>query len=164
MNDKTAIIDEEIDTIANKIIGEIETASSKEISDATYVKKILRLSDLHHTKRLFNEIENFHEGAVCTTEKKAVIKALLLSTWMQRLYFIVRAFLMTIFGSFITFFYILYFGTINVYQGLLLGVIIFIATLVITRLFDGQIIKVTKKIVQSLAKHEKTRDFIMNHF
>jgi hypothetical protein len=164
MADKIAKIDEEIDTIANKIISEIETASSKEISDASYVKKILRLADLHHTTRLFNEIEHVTEGSVCTTEKKAVIKALLLSTWMQRLYFIIRAFLMAIFGTFITFFYIMYFESIDIYQGLLLGVIIFFVTLVITRLFDAQIIRLTKKIVNWLANHQQMRDFIMNHF
>lgn len=164
MKDDTTKIDREIETIANKIISEIETASSKEISDGAYVKKILQLSDLHHTKRLFNEIETVTSGSVCTTEKKAVIKALLLSTWMQRLYFIIRAFLMSVFGTVITFFYIMYFGTINIYQGLLLGVIIFVSTLYFTRLFDGQIVKVTKRIVRLLAKHTAARDFIMNHF
>jgi hypothetical protein len=157
-------IDEKIDVIANKILAEIETASSKELADTTYVKKILQLSDLHHTSRLFNEIEHVSAGSVCTTEKKAVIKALLLSTWLQRLYFIIRAFLMAVFGSVITFFYIMYFGTINIYHGILLGIIIFIATLLITRLFDEQIVKATKKIVRWLAKHEDMRDFIMNHF
>lgn len=164
MEDALAKIDEEIDNIAHKIIAEIETASSKEIADASYVKKILQLSDLQHTTKLFVEIEQVTAGSVCTTEKKAVIKALLLSTWMQRLYFIIRSFLMTLIGSVITFFYIMYFGTINIYQGLLLGVLIFVLTLLITRFFDGQIVRATKKIIRWLAKHKDTRDFIMNHF
>jgi hypothetical protein len=164
MENTSVKIDEEIDAIANKILAEIETASSKEISDAAYVKKILRLSDLQHTSHLFNEIEQASAGAVCTTEKKVVIKALLLSTWLQRLYFIIRAFLMALFGSVITFFYIMYFGTINIYHGIILGVIVFIATLLITRMLDEEIITVTKIIVRWLAKHEGLRDFIMNHF
>jgi len=104
------------------------------------------------------------DRGVCTTEKKVVIKALLLSTWLQRLYFIIRAFLMALFGSVITFFYIMYFGTINIYHGIILGVIVFIATLLITRMLDEEIITVTKTIVRWLAKHEGLRDFIMNHF
>jgi hypothetical protein len=164
MKDETAKIDKEIDVIANKILAEIEIAKSKEIADASYVKKILQLSDLQHTSHLFNEIENVAAGSVCTTEKKAVIKALLLSTWLQRLYFIIRAFLMSLFGTLITFFYIMYFETINIYQGIFLGMIIFVVTLFITRIFDGQIIKITKTIVRWLAKHQNIRDFIMNHF
>ncbi len=164
MKDSTEKIDSEIESIAQKIITEIETASSKEIADAKYVKKILHLSDLHHTSKLFGEIEQVTNGSVCTTEKKAVIKALLLSTWMQRLYFIIRSFLMALFGSVITFFYIMYFGTINIYQGILLGVLIFTLTLIITRFFDVEIIKATKKIVQWLGYHPEIRDFIMNHF
>ncbi len=97
-------------------------------------------------------------------EKKAVIKALLLSTWLQRLYFIIRAFLMSLFGTLITFFYIMYLETINIYHGIILGIIIFIVTLFITRMFDRQIIKITKTIVRWLAKHQDIRDFIMNHF
>jgi len=164
MADELTKIDEEIDKIAHKIITEIESASSKEIADASYVKKILQLSDLQHMTSLFIEIEQIKDGAVCTTEKKAVIKALLLSTWMQRLYFIIRSFLMALFGSVITFFYIMYFGTINIYQGVLLGLIVFVATLLITRFFDGQIVRATKRIVRWLGKHKDTRDFIMNHF
>ncbi len=164
MENKTTKIDEEIDIIAKKILAEIETANSKEISNASYVKKILQLSDLQHTSLLFNEIEHVSAGSVCTTEKKAVIKALLLSTWLQRLYFIIRASLMSLFGTLITFFYIMYFETINIYQGILLGIIIFIVTLFITRMFDRQIIKITKTIVRWLAKHQDIRDFIMNHF
>ena len=164
MENETTKIDEEIDIIAKKILAEIETANSKEISNASYVKKILQLSDLQHTSLLLNEIEHVSAGSVCTTEKKVVIKALLLSTWLQRLYFIIRAFLMSLFGTLITFFYIMYFETINIYQGILLGIIIFVVTLFITRMFDRQIIKITKTIVRWLAKHQDIRDFIMNHF
>jgi hypothetical protein len=164
MSKTTSGIDEEIDSIANKIMSEIETASSKDISDAQYAKKILRLSDLHHTTKILQEIENASSGSFCTIEKTAVIKALLLSTWMQRFYFIIRAFLMSLFGTVITFFYIMYFGKIDIYLGLLLGVIIFLATLIITRLFDRQIVKATKSIVLRLSRHRVLRDFIMNHF
>ncbi len=157
-------IDEVINSIANDIIHEIENASSKEISDVKYVKKILQLSDLQETNRLFTEIDQAKSDSICVTEKKAVIKALLLSTWMQRLYFIIRSSLMGVLGALITFFYIVILGTINVYQGIFLGIIVFLSTLYFTRLFDKQIIVLTKKIVRWLADHKDIRDFIMDHF
>ena len=40
----------------------------------------------------------------------------------------------------------------------------FIASLVITRLFDSQITHATKKLVEILANHGTIRDFIMKHF
>ena len=164
MEKKSSTIDDAIETIAQKIMTEVENASSKDISDVKYAKKILQLSDLRHTKRLLQEIENATSGSVCSIEKKAVIKALLVSTWMQRLYFIIRSFLMTLIGAVITFIYISYFGKIDIYLGFLLGGIIFVASLIITRFFDAQIVKTTKSIVTRLGKHETARDFIMNHF
>jgi len=36
--------------------------------------------------------------------------------------------------------------------------------LAITRIFDVQITKATKKIIEIMASHRTFRDFIMNHF
>ena len=73
--------DDEIETIAHRIIMELETASSKDLSDVHYAKTILQLSDLHYTNRIFQEIESVSSGAERIIEKRAVIKVLLLSTW-----------------------------------------------------------------------------------
>jgi hypothetical protein len=164
MEKESSIIDDEIETIAQRIIADVENASSKDISDANYTKKILQLSDLHHTKRLLQEIENVSSGKVCIIEKKAVIKALLLSTWLQRLYFIIRAALMSVLGAVITFFYVSFFGEIGVVLAIIMGVLIFIIGLIVTRLFDNQIVKITKYIVRVLGNHRRIREFIMNHF
>jgi hypothetical protein len=43
-------------------------------------------------------------------------------------------------------------------------VLIFIVGLAVTRLFDVQIVRVTKYIVNRLTDHTTIRDFIMNHF
>jgi len=157
-------LDDEIETISKKIIEEIESASSWEIADASFAKKILQLSDLHHTKKLLQGIEHASAGKVCSIEKQAVIQALLLSTWLQRLYFIIRSFFMTLLGALIAFWYTMYFGKLDIYLLALMGVIIFIATLMITRLFDAQIFRATKRVVRWLGKYETLRDFIINHF
>jgi cytochrome c biogenesis protein CcdA len=83
---------------------------------------------------------------------------------LQKLYFIIRTAIMSVLGAVITFFYISFFGKIGVFLGILLGVIIFIIGLIVTRLFDAQITKLTKYIVRRLGNHKKIRDFIINHF
>ena len=92
---KSSQIDDDITEISQRIMVELETASSKDLSEAKYAKKILQLSDLDYTKNLFHEIESVPSGPERVIEKRAVIQALLLSTWLQRLYFIIRAAIMS---------------------------------------------------------------------
>jgi VIT1/CCC1 family predicted Fe2+/Mn2+ transporter len=162
--EKTSLIDDDIAEISQRIMVELETASSKDLSEAKYAKKILQLSDLDYTKNIFREIESVPSGAERVIEKRAVIKALLLSTWLQRLYFIIRAAIMSVIGGIFTFFYVLLFGEIGVVLAVVMGILIFIVGLIVTRLFDTQIVKVTKYIVRRLGYHKKIREFIMNHF
>jgi VIT1/CCC1 family predicted Fe2+/Mn2+ transporter len=162
--EKPSLIDDDIAEISQRIMVELETASSKDLSEAKYAKKILQLSDLDYTKNLFREIESVPSGPERVIEKRAVIQALLLSTWLQRLYFIIRAALMSILGAIVTFFYVWFFGEIGVVLAVIMGVLIFIVGLIVTRLFDTQIVKVTKYIVRRLSYHKKIREFIMNHF
>ena len=75
------MIDDDIAKISQRIMMELETASSKDLSEAKYAKKILQLSDLDYTKNLFREIKSVPSGAERIIEKRAVIQALLLSTW-----------------------------------------------------------------------------------
>ena len=162
--EKLSVIDNEIAEISHRIMVELETASSKDLSEAKYAKKILQLSDLNYTKNIFHEIESVPSGAERVIEKRAVIKALLLSTWLQRLYFIIRSALMSVLAVVVTFFYVSFFGQIGVALAVIMGVLIFIIGLIVTRLFDTQIIKATKYIVRRLSYHKKIREFIMNHF
>ena len=157
-------MENEIIDISQRIMTEIETASSRDLSEATYAKKILQLSDLNYTKSIFHEIERVPPGPECVIEKRAVIKALLLSTWLQRLYFIIRSALMSVLAMVVTFFYVSFFGRIGVVLAVVMGVLIFIIGLIVTRLFDAQTVRVTKYIVRHLADHTTIRNFIMNHF
>ncbi|HIJ07563.1 MAG: hypothetical protein XD88_1105 [Methanocalculus sp. 52_23] len=156
-------IDNEISDIAERIMEELETASSKDLSEASYARKILQLSDLNYTQTIFNEIESVPSGADRIIEKRAVIKALLLSIWLQRLYFIIRSALMSILAVVVTFFYVSFFGEIGVILAVFMGVLIFIIGLIVTRLFDTQTVQITNYIVRRLASHKVLRDFIMHH-
>jgi hypothetical protein len=156
--------DDEIDKIVQRILLELESASSTDLSDARYAKMMLRLSDVNYAKGVVQKIGSATAEADKELEKRAVIKVLLFSTWLQRLYFIIRAFLMGQVGAAFTYLIILYLGTINVIGSIIIGGFVFILSLVVTRLFDAQITHATKKLVELMANHITIRDFIMKHF
>ena len=158
-------VDAEIDEIAQRILLELESAKSTDFSDVLYARKILHLADIHYAKRVLQQIGTKQGNAIDSEiEKRAVIKVLLFSTWLHRLYFIIRSFMMGLLGAAVTFLFIWSLGTINATTGIIFGTFVFALSLVITRLFDVQLTQVTKKIVEIMAGHRAFRDFIMNHF
>ncbi len=162
--EKKSRMEQSISEISQRIMEDLEKASLKDLSDAKYAKKILHLSDIRYTKKLFRKIEDVSDRTENSIEKRAVIQALLFSTWIQRLYFIIRAGIMSVLAATVTFIYVLFFGQIGVFLAVAMGIVIFFVGLLVTRLFDTQIIKITKFIVRHLNYHENIRDFIMNHF
>ena len=157
-------VDAEIDEISQRILLELESASSTDLSDARYAKMMLRLSDAHYAKGVLQKIGGSNSGAENELEKRAVIKVLLFSTWLQRLYFIIRSFLMGLISAAVTYLIIWYLGSINVIGSIIIGTFAFVFSLAVTRLFDTQITQATKKIVELMTSHRAIRDFIMKHF
>ena len=157
-------VDAEIDEISQRILLELESASSTDLSDARYAKMMLRLSDAHYAKGVLQKIGGDKSGAENELEKRAVIKVLLFSTWLQRLYFIIRSFLMGLISAAVTYLIVWYLGSINVIGSIIIGTFVFVFSLAVTRLFDTQITQATKKIVELMASHRAIRDFIMKHF
>ena len=155
---------DEIDKIAQRILLELESASSTDLSDARYAKMMLRISDARYAKGVLQKIGGDKSGAETELEKRAMIKVLLFSTWLQRLYFIIRSFLMGLVSAAVTYLIIWYLGSINVIGSIIIGTFVFIFSLAVTRLFDTQITQATKKIVELMAGHRLIRDFIMKHF
>ncbi len=49
-------IDAIIDEIAQRILLELESASSTDLSDVHYAKKILHLADINYAKRMLQQI------------------------------------------------------------------------------------------------------------
>ena len=98
----------------------------------------------------------------CNLQKQTVMQILTRSVRTQRLYFIIRAATMSLISALITLIVVLYLGTINVTQAVLLGILVFAIALITSRLFDKQIIQTTKKIIHQLNKHKKLRNFILN--
>jgi hypothetical protein len=157
-------VDNEVEEISQRILEELESATSTDLSDATYAKMILNLSDINYTKHMLKQVESVASEDKNEIGKRAIIQVLLLSTWLQRLYFIIRSSIMGLISGVVTALIILFYGTINVIGGIFIGIFVFVFSLVITRLFETQLIKATKKIVETMTNHRAVRDFIMNHF
>jgi hypothetical protein len=160
----SAVDDEEIDQIAQEIVSTVERTSSKELADSDEIIRILHLTDAVQAKTLLEHSNEAPTGSKRDVEKKAVIKALLVSTWQQRLYFIVRSVIMGLLSASVTFIVILYFGSINFRLQVVLGMFTFVFSLAVSRLFDVQIVKATRKIVDVLGYHKSLRNFVLDHF
>jgi hypothetical protein len=158
------VADEEIDEIAQKIMDEIEQKNSRELADSDEVIRILHLTNVHHAKALLQHAGEPTKPGEREIGRKAVIKALLESTWLQRLYFVIRSIIMGIVSAAITFGFLLVFGSINLPLGIVVGVVSFVVSLAVSRLFDVQIVKATKLVVAFLGSHRSLRNFILNHF
>jgi hypothetical protein len=160
----TSIGDPKIDEITQKILTEIENKSSKELAESDEMIKILHLTNMHHAKTLLQHMDEAPDGWERNAGKKAVIKALLLSIWHQRLYFMVRSAIMSILGALLTLVFFLFFGSISLTLEIPLGIFSFMFALAASRMFDVQIVKSSRIIVNFLANHRSMRDFILSHF
>lgn len=93
--------------------------------------------------------------------KRAMMAVLAVSVRTQRLYFVVRSAIMSLISALIFFFVVWYLGTIGVVQAVFLGIFVFVASLVLSRLFDKQIVKVSKRIITFLNRHKRARTFVL---
>jgi len=95
----SSVPDEELDAIALQVMSKIEHTSSKEPTESDEIIKILHLTNVHHARTLLHHMDEATTRPERDVGKKAVIKALLISTWQQRLYFIIRSFIMGLLGA-----------------------------------------------------------------
>lgn len=96
-----------------------------------------------------------------TRIRRAMMVVLVESVQTQRLYFVVRSVLMSFISALIYFVVVLYFGTIDAVQAAFIGVFVFIVALVVSRLFDKQIVIASKKIINYLSKYRRIRTFVL---
>jgi len=92
-----------------------------------------------------------------------VTGVLVASVRIQRLYFVIRATIMGLMSALITFIVVWYLGMIDVAEAVFLGIFVFVVSLVVSRLFDKQIVRVSKKIVNFLNKHKRLRTFVLKN-
>jgi hypothetical protein len=156
--------DQKVDEITQRIMAEIENKSSKELTESDEMIKIMHLTNMHHAKTLLQHADEAPTKTERDAGKQAVIQALLLSIWHQRLYFIVRSLIMGILGAMLTLVFVLIFGSIKLTLEIPLGIFSFVFTLATSRLLDVQIVKAARLIVDFLANHKSLRDFVLSHF
>lgn len=101
--------------------------------------------------------------AIREKRKETMLRILAASVRTQRLYFVVRASIMSLLGALITFLTVAYLGSIGVVQAVLLGMLIFVAALIVSRLFDRQIVTVSKRIISALSRHKRARAFVLKN-
>lgn len=159
-----SVPDQEIDEIAQKIMTQIEHTKSKDLAETDEEIKILHLTNVHHAKKLLEQANEAPTKKERDIGRKAVVKALLISTWHTRLYFIIRSFIMGIIGSLLTLTFVLIFHAITLTLEIPLGIFSFVFSLALSRLLDVPIVRATKAVVDYLANHKTLRDFILNHF
>ena len=156
--------DQEVDVIAQKIMTEIERTKTKDLADSAEMIKILHLTNTRTAKTLLEHAEEAPTKPERDLGRKAVVEALLVSTWHTRLYFIIRSLIMGLFGAMLTLIFVLIFHSITLDLEIPLGVFSFVFTIAISRLLDVQIVRATKIIVDYLSGHRNLRNFILNHF
>jgi Flp pilus assembly protein TadB len=124
------------------------------------------------------ELERVTAGELCNTacaESEAdahsererrtsmMMGVLVVSVRTQRLYFVIRSTIMGLMSAFITLVVVWYLGTIGVAQAVFLGISVFAVSLVVSRLFDRQIVRVSKRIVNFLDKRRRLRAFVLKN-
>lgn len=160
----TVTTDQEVDGLAQKIVAEVEKTKSQELEDSDEMIKILHLTSTRNVKVLLEHAEEAPTKNERELGKKAVVKALLVSTWHSRLYFIIRSFIMGLLSASLTFIFVLIFHSITLAMEIPLGIFSFVFSLAVSRLLDVEIVKATKTIVDYLSLHRNLRNFILNHF
>jgi ABC-type transport system involved in cytochrome bd biosynthesis fused ATPase/permease subunit len=105
--------------------------------------------------------ESVDKGSQSAETRGAMMDVIAESVKTQRLYFVVRSVLMSLISALIYFLVVLYLGVIDAVQAAFLGVFVFVVALVMSRLFDKQIVNASKKIIRFLNKHKRARTFVL---
>ncbi len=103
-------------------------------------------------------------GEDAETRRNTAVKALLVFTWTQRLYFIVRSALMGVLGAGITGGIVIFLGEVNALQVAAISVVSFVVTLALTRLIDANLTNTSRRIVALLNRHRQLRGLILDNF
>jgi hypothetical protein len=142
------------DELVEKVLRELED----ELAAKVYSKDIV---DCACASTVINQVDTREEKEKI---KKDITKAFVVSSWTQRIYFVVRSVIMTILGAIITLAVFWQLRTINVIEDFILGISTYVICLVLSRLFDTKIVNVSKSILGYLSGHTKLRDFIVKNF
>ncbi|XHH09624.1 MAG: hypothetical protein ACFCUE_03080 [Candidatus Bathyarchaeia archaeon] len=98
----------------------------------------------------------------CKTRKGTIMRVISSSVSLERLYFVIRSSVMGSITGLLTYAIISIFKITNFLDLVLLGVFAFLVSLVISRYFDGPIVKICNLILKYLNHYQRLRSFILN--
>jgi hypothetical protein len=71
-------------------LSKVEKASFKDLANARYARRVLRLADIHYSNRVLQQLRSVAKQSVgeaeSEVEKRAVIKVMLFSAWVGKLF------------------------------------------------------------------------------
>jgi len=155
--------EDEINALAQRILSELQSAKAGDLEKDSFVKRLLGVSAVG-TEGTAQPESRSEADSGAEAHRNPVLRALLLSIWLQRLYFIIRAALMSLVGTVVTFAFVAILGPLSFVRVIESGITGFVIALLVTRLFEVQIDTATRAIVRALSSHGTLRDFIMDHF
>jgi len=154
--------DSRIEEIAKRILVEIQDSNNADSADSAFATTISQLADVGYMRRMLRNLKKTCEAPDHEIEKE-VVKGLILVTWLQRVYSTIRSLLLGVIAAAVFLPLLLYFGALTFLFNTILAVLVLVFGIVITRLFDRQLVEASKKTVRYLSRHEKLRNFVITH-
>jgi len=112
-------------------------------------------------EELEKALDKEHDDAAYRAMPNTIMGVLARSVRIQRLYFVIRSVIMGLISALIYFLVVWFLNKIDAVQATILGIFVFIISLIVSRLFDGQIVKASQDIVGFLRKHKRLRTFVL---
>jgi len=131
---------------------ELDQIVSKEVCDAVY--------ESHSREVKEKGVKEMDEE--CKTRKGAIISVISSSVCLERLYFVIRSSVMGLITGLLTYAVISIFLVTNFFELVLLGVFAFFVSLLISRYFDGPIVKLCNYILKFLDRYQRLRNFVLS--
>ncbi len=98
----------------------------------------------------------------CRTRKGAILGVISSSVCLERLYFVIRSSIMGLITGLLTYAIISIFLITNFFDLVLLGIFAFVVSLLISRYFDGPIVKLCNLVLKYLNRYQRLRTFILS--
>jgi hypothetical protein len=141
------------DCLSVAIQGDLDRAVSVEVSGAVY--DTARMDPNNKTTDAVLDKES-------KTRKDAIVNVFLSCVRLQRLYFIIRSGIMGVITGLITYAIISFFSVTNFFVLLFIGLIVFVVSLAVSRVFDKPVISISNLVLNYLDRHRRLRSLVLS--
>ncbi len=145
------VTEETEDELMTAVQIELDKAVTKQVCDAVY--EAASLPPEERTNQVLD--------SECRTRKDVIMDVISNSVNLQRLYFIVRSSLMGLITGALTFLFVSFFGITNFWFLVFIGLIIFIVSLIISRVLDKPVVKISTMAVMYLKRHKRLKAIVL---